>query len=355
MSEEKGMNVVDHEQLQKVCAEILVKLGVSKEDASITAESLVLANLRGTDSHGVMRLPFPYAVRLREGGTKPRPNIEVISDNKACVLIEGDQSLGQAVAYKGMMMAIAKAKEHGVGIATVRNGDHFGAAGFYANMAAQEGMVGFAASNGPCNMAAWGGAEAVVANSPFAFAIPAGKVPTVILDIALSQVAAGKIMNAAAKGEQIPVGWMFDSEGKPCQDPTMLHKGCTLMPTGGHKGYGMSVIVDCIAGIMSGAAYGPLVTQNYLDMVAAPMVGMFFGAIDISRFMDIDSFKALVDGYAGMIKSTQKAEGVENLYLPGEIEWETEQKRRAEGIPLPEKVYDDIEKLAEEVGVEFAL
>ncbi|MFC1736891.1 Ldh family oxidoreductase [Candidatus Hydrogenedentota bacterium] len=355
MSDYSGMKVVNHEQLQKVCTDILVRLGVSEEDASVTAETLVLANLRGTDSHGVMRLPFPYAVRLREGGTKPNPNIEVVMDDKACVLIEGDQSLGQAVAYKGMKTAMAKAREFGVGIACVRNGDHFGAAGFYANMAAQEDMVGFASSNGPCNMAAWGGAEAVVANSPFAFAIPAGEAPNIIFDIALSQVAAGKIMNAAAKGEKIPVGWMFDSEGKPCQDPTMLHKGCTLTPVGGHKGYGMSVVVDCVAGIMSGAEYGPLVPQNYLDMVVAPGLGMFFGAIDISRFMDIDAFKTIVDGYAGMIKATRKAEGVEALYLPGEIEWITEQKRRAEGAPLPEKVYGDIKALAEELGVEFSM
>jgi LDH2 family malate/lactate/ureidoglycolate dehydrogenase len=252
-----------------------------------------------------------------------------------------------------METAIRKAKEVGVSCVSVRNSNHFGTCAHYSMMALQNDMIGLAFTNASAQIAPTGGAQKVLANNPWSVAVPAGQRFPVVLDMANSVVARGKIRMAAKEGKPIPADWAVDKNGVPTTDPRAALEGF-LLPVGGYKGYGITLIVDLLTGVLADSCYGPRVQG--LDVVEAiGGVGHTFMAIDVAAFDDIAAFKARTDAYIGEIKDSKKAAGVEQIYLPGELEFLKEQERRRTGIPLHINIIKDLRAIAEETGVPLRL
>ncbi|TAK25453.1 MAG: Ldh family oxidoreductase [Chloroflexota bacterium] len=339
------------DRLHEFVASATMALGLSAADAAIVAASLVEADLRGVHTHGVAALPG-YARRLRGGGVNPRPRIAVAVESAATAVIDGDNGLGQVVGRFAMDQAIARAREYGIGSVTARNSSHFGAAAHYASMALAHDMIGFASTSAGNRIAPIGGKTAVVGNNPVAWAIPSGLERPIVLDMAQSVVAAGKLGFAARRGERIPIGWALDRDGKPTDDPVAGAAGL-LVPIGGPKGFGSALVVDILCGALSGAAIGrELASPHQPD--APSRLGHFFIAIDVARFVPIDDFKRRVDRMVRDIHESEPTEPGTPLYLPGEIEWRLREERARRGIPLLESVVADLRGLADELGLDAA-
>jgi LDH2 family malate/lactate/ureidoglycolate dehydrogenase len=319
---------------------------VSAEDARLTAISLVEADLRGVTSHGTRAAPR-YLRRILGGGTNPRPTIRVLREGPAFVQLDGDNGLGQVVAPAAMQRAIACARQTGIGLVGVRNSNHFGAAAFWAMQALAEGMIGFATTNGSgVNMVAYNGAEAVVGNSPLAFAVPAGSEPPIVLDMACGVAAAGKIGVAAMKGEPIPLGWGLTADGQPTTDPN----AATLVVPLGPKGYGLAVIMDVLAGPLQGTVASCHKTGGQGGS-APGNTGHSFLAIDVAALTDPDVFRAEIDAQIRTIRASRPQPGVDRVYLPGEIEWRTKLERLERGIPLHPAHWEALLAIGREMGV----
>jgi LDH2 family malate/lactate/ureidoglycolate dehydrogenase len=351
-TEAKEKRVVGHETLLAFCAGVFEKLGLPREDAQIGAEAIVGSNLRGVDTHGVIRMQV-YSQKLKGGFVNSKPKLHPVRETKGTALIDGGNGLGQVVGYRAMETAIKKAKEVGVSCVTVRNSNHFGTCAHYSMMALRKDMIGLAFTNASAQIAPTGGAQKVLANNPWSVAVPAGRRFPVVLDMANSVVARGKIRMAAKEGKPIPPQWAVDKHGKPTTDPKAALEGF-LLPVGGYKGYGITLIVDLLTGVLANSCYGPRVQG--LDVVEAiGGVGHTFMAIDVAAYDDIAAFKARVDAYIGEIKDSKKAAGVEQIYLPGELEFLREQERRQTGIPLHVNIIKDLKAIAEETGVPLSL
>src|SRR3712207_3994940 len=301
------------------------------EDASIVADSLVQANLRGVDSHGVARVGI-YVKRLEMGLVNPRPNVEVAREGAGTLLVDGDNGMEQVVGVRAIDLGLDKAKESGGVSVGVRRSNHYGAGAYYVQRAVDRDTVAFAYSNAPPTMAPWGGVDPYVGTNPYAFGVPAGKHPPIILDMATSIVARGKIILAAQKGESIPEGWAIDKHGNETTDAQEALEG-SVLPFGGPKGYALSLMIDIMAGTLTGAGFGPRVTSLYDNFDEPQDVGAFFQLIDIGQFADPDAFKANIDRMIEEIKASRKSAGTEEIFLPGEIEYRMEQEREASGIP----------------------
>lgn len=344
-------SVFPFEALKSFAAKVLKAAGVEPQESEIVADNLITANLRGIDSHGIVRLP-QYVERLEAGLIATRTRIDVVRDAPAACVLDANNGWGAVAGLEGMRRAIDKARRHGVGVAAVRNSNHFGIAAYYAQEALPEMMIGVALTNASANMAPWGGRDPYFGTNPICIAVPAGRERPVIYDGATSVVAIGKIALAAKKGERIPLDWALDSEGRPTDDPRAVMDGGTLLPLGGYKGYGLALMVDVLSGILSGAAFGPYVS-NLRRLDAPQNVGHFFAALDISAFMDPQEFLGSMERLVRDIKEARRAAGKEEIYLPGEIEWNWEEKRRREGIPVPEEVLAELRLLGERYGVEL--
>lgn len=345
--------VLQAEALRRFCTAAFRQALMWEEDAALLAETLVEADLRGVHSHGVMLLPR-YVRGLKVGGVNPRPEVKVVVETAAVALVDGDNGMGQMASVKAMELAIEKARRLGVGAVGVRNSNHFGAAAYYAMLALPHDMVGFATTNAPAVMAPWGGVTPTVGNNPFAYAMPAGRERPLVLDMACSTSARGKIRLAAQKGERIPLGWALTKEGEPTEDPHEALAGL-LAPVGGYKGYGLAVIIEALAGVLTGALFARDIPRAGLESseVFYPYhVGHFFGALDIGCFLSIAEYKARMDRLIGQIRSTALAKGVDRVYLPGEIEFEHHERRLREGIPTSYAVVRELKRLAEELGLE---
>lgn len=253
-------------------------------------------------------------------------------------------------SYKAMEVAIDKASQYGIAAVGVRHSHHNGAAAYYAQMALEHDMIGFSCTNSPPLMSAPGGADRVVGNNPFAIAIPAGRELPLVLDMACSLAAQGKIMLAMKRGEPIPHGWATDNKGIPTTDAAEGLKGF-LLPAGGYKGYCMAIIVDALAGVLTGAAFGKGVTSIYGDLVNKQNSGHFFMTVRIGNFMEPDLFKELIDRYIAEIKSTPLTAGTGEVFMPGEKEYRTKARRQVEGIGMADAVVGDLLKTAANVGV----
>ncbi|PYV87012.1 MAG: lactate dehydrogenase [Acidobacteria bacterium] len=336
------------EPLRRFCAAALQRVGVSAEDAATVADTLVEADLRGVHSHGVWWLTR-YTRRLRHGGLNPKPNLKVAHETPAMLLLDADRAMGQIAAVAAMRHAIRKAKFSGASVVGVRNSNHFGAAAYYALMAPQENQIGFATTDAEPTMASWGGTHAVVGNNPLAFAVPTGRNFTLVLDMAQSVVAWGKIFLAAQRGEKIPSSWAFNAAGEPTEDPQEAMAGL-LMPVGGYKGYGLALVMEILSGVLTGAAFG-LSIPPMADETASQGHGHFFMALDIAQFMPLTEFQERMDVLIAQQREVPLAKGVERIYLPGEIEHFKREQRLKTGIPLEPYV---IEALAQ-LGVEMDL
>lgn len=340
-----------HFQQQKVfqfCQKLLQGSGVPEEDAAIVTDVLVDTSLEGIDTHGISRLPV-YLTRIQNGRINAKAKIKVDRTAPSLANIDGDNGLGQLVGVRSMQVAVEMAREAGVGAAAVRHSNHFGASSYYCKMASSSGMVGMAFTNTPSGIPPWGGKEAYFGTNPISFAFP-GKEQPVVIDMSSSTVARGNIILAAKEGRPIPEGWAIDSEGRPTTDARAALDGAVL-PMAGPKGYAMALAVEIMSGILSGSAYGPRVGWIYDESTQPVNIGHFFLAIDISRLMPQSEFLSRMDHMTGEIKDSPKADGVKEIFIPGERRTNSARKRAEEGIPVSPQLLDELNKLACELGV----
>ncbi|KYH30681.1 Ldh family oxidoreductase [Neomoorella mulderi] len=338
------------DELSTFTIKVLEKVGVNAENASLVADTLIQAELRGVESHGVVRLPL-YVKRILQGGTKANPCLKKVAEGPATAIIDGDSGMGQIASYHAIKLAMDKARRNGIGAVGVRNSSHFGTAAYYTMVALKEDMIGIALTNSPTVIAPTGGITPLLGNNPWSIAVPAGKYLPIVVDFAISVVARGKIRLAALKNEKIPYGWANDSAGNPTQDPLEALKGA-MMPIGGHKGYGMALAIDLLAGVLTGSSFGPWV-KNQEDVSSPQNVGHFFVAIDIDKFMPVEDFKNRVDALIERIKSSRLATGCEKIYIPGELEYLCQKERSRKGIPVSQESQQKLSILGKEVGVPF--
>jgi LDH2 family malate/lactate/ureidoglycolate dehydrogenase len=336
--------------LQRFCADAMVRCGLSPEDAAASAEVLTITDTWGTHSHGTRQLR-PLMRAVKSGGIRPgnRPTLQ--REGPGWALVDGNLAMPMVVAIQAMETAIAKAAAAGIGYAGVAHSSHFGAAGAYATLALRRDMIGLSMTNcDPC-MAATGARLPVIGTNPVAFAIPAGQERPVFLDIATSVGAVTKVMIAKAMGRQMPEGWLRDLDGRPTTDASGYPDRSVLQPIGGYKGYGLAVLVEILCGVLTGAAFLSGVKGWINESGAAADQGHAFLAIDVNALMPIAAFKARMDAMIREIRGAPKAAGVERIYLPGEIEWERRDQAVRHGLQLPDYVLTNLLGLAEDVGM----
>jgi len=336
-----GTRTVTADSLRGVVSAMFAKVGMPAADSEFMGQCLVDADLRGVHSHGT-RYTVSYVRSLQRGAWNPTPSIRVAQERAATAVIDADRSAGHLSSHRAMQLAIEKAKQYGTATVVVRNSSHCGALAYYTQMAADAGCIGFASTTAGRLMAPWGGVDKIIALNPLSWAAPTNKPWSVDLDMATSIIAGSKLGMAIEKGEKIPLGWALDEQGRPTDDPAAAQKG-TLLPVGGPKGYGMSVILDIISGVLSGATFG--------RGLGGPGGGHFFQATDVTAFMPLDDFRRLMGDLIDQIKGSQLAPGSTGIFLPGEIEWNNKSARVKGGIPMTAGVMDEIEKVAGELGL----
>lgn len=341
------------ETMRRWGTSIFAELGLPQEDAAFVTETLVRASLRGVDSHGVMRIPI-YAERLMRGGMNPRPKMRVITESAATAIVDGDAGMGQVVAKYAMELAIRKAAESGTSFVLARNTNHFGAAAYWAEMALAQDMIGWATTNTPPIVAPWGSRKAVIGNNPLAIATPTQEEPPLLLDMALSTVAGGKLRYAAKKGLAIPDDWALGPDGMPTTDPNR-GSGGVLLPMGKHKGSGLSVMIETFTGLLAGTGWAEDVQIVWEKTDIPGNVASAFGAINIAAFIPPELFKRSVDAMARTIGAAEPAPGVERVYVPGGPEAEQHDKRLQTGIPLPSQVIKEMRDLGRRIEVPFPI
>lgn len=336
------------DRLKEIGVRLLEALGAEPREAELVADNLVMADLRGISTHGVMFLPL-IAERIEAGLLVVPTRVEVIADEGAIAHFDGGNGLGQVAAAEAMRMSIDKARRFGIGFSLVRHTNHIGPLAYYPRMAAAEGLVGMCMCNGAPSMASWGGTEAFFGTNPFSVAAPCGRQDPIVLDMSTSVVARGKIRRALKRKEMIPPGWAFDSSGSPTEDPAEAMKG-TLMPIGGPKGAGMAFFIDMICGLLSGSKYSRQVL-TFHQPLGPTGVGVMTMAVDISRFMPLERFTALMEEHARSIRGSSRARGCSRIYLPGEIEAERERLGRERGVEVDAPVIQSIDRLLEKKGL----
>ena len=346
MSGETG--IVKAAPLEACVARFFTGHGVPQADARLVANALVQADLWGHQSHGVLRTSW-YVERLRHGVMSPVTAIDVVSDRRCVAVIDGKEGVGQVIAERAMRMAIAKAKEFGVGTVAVRNSNHFGTLMYYTRLATLEGCIAFMTSNGGKAMAPWGGAKnKIVGTNPWSIAAPGGACPPLMLDMANTGVARGKIYLARQRHEKIPFGWALDAEGAPTDDPAAAIGGI-ILPMAGHKGYAIATLMDVLAGVLPGSAFLSAVNGPYhYDKRSG--CGHFITVYNIEDFIDPATFDRRIEAFIEEIKSQPLAQGFSEIFLPGEMEARAHQRQMEEGIALPGDTWDELLKLARETG-----
>jgi LDH2 family malate/lactate/ureidoglycolate dehydrogenase len=341
------------ERLRKWTQEVFQKVGVSRDDAALLTDSLIEANLRGVDTHGITRMLCVYVERIQKGVMSAKTNLVTLREKASTALIGCNNGIGQVGAAHAMQRAIEKARQTGVAFTAVTHSNHYGAAAYWAMKALPHGMIGFSSTNAPAAAAPSGGRTPMFGTNPFAIAIPAGRQLPVVLDLATTVVARGRIVLHAKQDKPLEPGWAFDERGIPTTDPHAALKGF-LAPIGGYKGYGIMLAVDFLCGVLTGSNYGSHFPGFLADNMVEPTdVGSVFAAINVESFMDLPEFTAAVDRALQEIKTSARADAVKRIYVPGEIEFETKAERLAKGIPIPEAVIKDFVALGQEMGLPF--
>jgi LDH2 family malate/lactate/ureidoglycolate dehydrogenase len=344
---------VEPERLRELIARVFTAAGAPPRDAADVAEVLVEADLRGVESHGSTRVAG-YVSMIRLGLLNPEPEVRVLSDRPSTAMLEGDRAFGIVVARRAMRMAMDKARATGIACVTARNVTHTGLVGFYPMMAAREGLIGLAMNNGPAILPPFGGTTPTYATNPFAAAFPGGAEP-IVLDMATSVVAGGKLRLAAKKGTPIPPDWALDRHGVPTTDPQEAIFHGFMQWAGGYKGFGLATVVEVLGGVLSGGLFGTDVPPMK-DFGKQPLVtSACYLAIEPEHFMPLADFRARVDRLIAMVKASDRAAGVEEVYIAGEIEARKKAQRRRDGIPLSRVVHRELTALADELGVPFGL
>ncbi|MBN8919900.1 MAG: Ldh family oxidoreductase [Rhizobiales bacterium] len=324
--------------------------GLPSDDAEIVADLIVEADERGSDTHGIIRLPR-YIGRIREGGVNPRPNITVTSDRPSAALVDGDNGMGHLVMRRAAQIAIEKAATTGAAWVGARMSNHAGPASLYAAMPLAHDMIGVSLAVGSSNhMPPWGGLEMLLGTNPLAIAVPAQDEAPIILDMAPTVAAYGKVRLKQQRGEPMPVGWMEDRNGNPLTDPNRADEG-HLLPIGGYKGYGLSMMIGLLAGVLNRAAFGRDVVDFAADPKAVTNTGHAMLAIRIDTFAPADAFKRSVDAVVRDMRNSERMLGVERIYVPGEQSHLRMRDRMANGVPLPASLRKSLNEMAASLGV----
>ena len=361
-------SIVRADALSSFCVQVFQELGVPKEDARITADVLVQANLRGIDSHGVARLAR-YVNGLRDGVMLAQPEETVITETPTTIMVDAGAGLGQPVSYRAMKMAIDKAREYGSGFATVRNSNHYGIAGYFAMMALEQDMIGFSTTNAAVLVVPTFGRDAMYGTNPIALAVPAGVERPFVMDMATSTVPRGKLEVYHRQEKALPKGWATDERGLPTADASRVldnfanRAGGGLLPLGGageelsgYKGYGMGLMVEILSAVLPGAAF--LTSVYPKDAAGKPLpanLGHFFGAWRLDAFRPAGELKEDMDRFIQELKGGSLAEGAARIYVHGEKEFEEAERRASQGIPLEAKVEASLRKMATDFGIAYSL
>jgi LDH2 family malate/lactate/ureidoglycolate dehydrogenase len=342
--------IIPYEDIKNWVTKIFLAVNLSENDAELVADSLVDADARGVYSHGVQRVKI-YMTRILKGCINVSGKPHVVIDNDATTIVDGNNAMGQVVGVYSMQLAIDKAKKYGISFVVAKGSNHYGRCAYYSRMALEYDMIGFSSTIGGGNlMAPWGGSSPKVGNNPFSIAIPAKERYPVVLDMALSVVAKGKIEVALKTGASIPSEWALDKNGNPTTKPSEALKG-TLRPIGDYKGSGLAIVVGLMSSVICDAAVGPTLKDVYKDFDGGLNKGQLFMAIDIGHMTDIDGFKERMDRQIDFIKSSPLAPGAEAVYLPGEIEYRNFYKQCKEGIKYPIEIIHELAEISENVGV----
>ncbi len=337
---------VTSEELLNLAQTIFVAKGVPELEADLVADALVEANLRGHDSHGVIRIP-KWANGLEAGAISPIAKVETIRETDASALLDGGRALGPVVAIKASEMAILKARSVGIAIVVLRKASHIGMLGYYTEYMAKRGVIGLCMTNTESGMAPFGTSDKILGTNPLSIGVPTREFP-MILDMSTSVVARGKIVVAMENGEKIPLGWALNKDGDPTTDPKEALDG-VLLPLGGMKGSGLAIMVDILTGALAGQAVGKDVRGTF-DMQHAGTKGDTFVAIDPSFFTDTQKFLDTVENLKKQIKGATKAKGVDRVLLPGEYEYLTRKKRCKEGIQIRRELFMTLKDLTNPIG-----
>jgi LDH2 family malate/lactate/ureidoglycolate dehydrogenase len=343
---------VDADLLIELVARVFGRVGIPAEQAAVVAESLVDADRRGLPSHGVLLVPM-YIERIEHGSVSRAISASTVTDVAAVAVLDAQHALGQLTSDQAMSLAVSKAQRFGVGAVSVRHAFHFGAASRYVRQATEAGCIGIAASNTRPLMPAPGGAEPVGGNNPLAMGVPRGEGPPMILDMALSQAALGKIRLAEAEGREIPDTWATAPDGTPTTDPTAALAGM-LLPAAGHKGFGLALMVEVLTGVLSGGAFSHQVHGLYADAGAPNDCAHFFLALDVDRIAGMGAFTERVDQLALMVTHSRRAPGVDVLMLPGQPEDERAAARGGR-VPVDPSVIRELRRVAVRLGVDSPL
>ena len=337
-------------QLEEFTAAAMMALGLPSKDAAAVATLMVEADMQGSDGHGVIRLA-PYAKRILAGGINLNPNIKVVQERTAMALVDGDNGMGHLVMKKATELAIHKARTAGIAWVGSRLSNHAGPASLYARMALQHDMIGLYFAVGNANhLPPWGGLDMLLSTNPIAAAIPTLNEVPVVLDMATTVAAYGKVKAKAQRGEMMPEGWMIDRQGKPLLDPTKSEEGF-LLPIGGYKGYGLSLIVGILAGTLNGAAMGRQVIDFNKDFSTTTNTGQAIAIMDPSAFGDITEFKQNVDTLVRELRGSDRMPGVDRIWLPGEQSHEKRLSNEAHGIVLAPSLMKQLNDLATQLNI----
>ncbi len=336
--------------LQAFIARAFVAIGISAPEAASIAELMTRADVNGADGHGVFRLP-QYIRRIKGGAVNIKPDIRVEREAPGMALVDGDNGMGHLVMRFATDKAIEKAKGAGTAWVGVKASNHAGPASLYASMPIAHDMIGVYLAVGNANhLAAWGGLDMLLSTNPIAVGVPAGAEPPIVLDMATTVAAYGKVKTAAQRGEAMPEGWMIDREGRPLTDPKRASEGL-LLPIGGYKGYGLALVFGLLAGTLNGAAMGRDVVDFNNDDTSPTNTGHVIVAINVAMFRDIGEFKASVDQLIRDIRDSKRLPGVDAVRLPGEQSHATRAERSRLGIPLPQALATGLDQLADELGI----
>jgi LDH2 family malate/lactate/ureidoglycolate dehydrogenase len=341
---------VDFGRLRYFIALAFETVGMPPADARIVAALMAEADLQGSDGHGVIRLP-QYLKRIRAGGVNLHPQIRVVQERAAMALIHGDNAMGHLVMKRAAELAIEKARTAGVAWVGAQWSNHAGPASLYARMPLAHDMIGLYFAVGNANhLPPWGGLEMLLSTNPIAAAIPAGEEPPVVLDMATTVTAYGKVKAKAARGEMMPEGWMIDREGKPLTDPRRASEGF-LLPIGGYKGYGLALVVGLLAGTLNGAAMGREVIDFNQDAASPTNTGQAIVAIDPAAFGDPAQFKAAVDKLVRDLRASERMPGVDAIRVPGDRSHAIAAAQRTEGIAIAASLMQTLDRLAEQLDI----
>lgn len=339
--------------------------GIPEDHAKIATEILALSDIRGIDSHGVARL-YSYVGLLSEGLINPKPKLKIVRERKSVATVDGDNGLGLVVGHYANQMAMDKAAVFGSGWIAVCNTNHYGIAGYYSLEALKRDMIGWSMTNTTKLVAPLWGAERMLGTNPISIAFPGLKEPPIVIDLATSAAAYGKIEIAKRNNKKIPSGWIINNKGNLSENPEDMIEGGALLPLGstrelgGHKGYALAAMVDILTAVLSGANWGPFappfaLRQEMPERSVGKGIGHFFGAMEIDGFMDVTEFKMRIDEWIAVMRKTKHAKGTEGVLIPGDPEHKEEIIRTKEGIPLSNAVVKDLKAIAHQTGISFEL